>query len=210
MIPIGDFYLLSSTVLNKYIDYESVTFGILIADYRQQAAREYIINYMDVFHRRSGNTFDFFLPGYSQYNTYLNDDRVTRSIRVDGHYYHFSESLFIDFCEQINDIFGIEYTFNPMLILVSMKPGYLETVQYIVIELDDDEYGNVRRSGILFNSIFEIVKTDPDIQNISSTLLKSSIKESLIERIINTIDNPLLNEIGKVGNELKRFRINRL
>lgn len=63
MIPIGDFPLLCKKIINKYDDYEKITFGILLADPRQTESREYILNYLNLFNKESCGLFDFFVPG---------------------------------------------------------------------------------------------------------------------------------------------------
>ena len=55
------FESLSKKVLQKY-EGISITMGILIADYRQTDAREYILNYMNRFDELSGKYIDFYLP----------------------------------------------------------------------------------------------------------------------------------------------------
>lgn len=39
-------------------------FGVLICDVRQSKAKEYILNYIDVFNNRSGKFIDFYIPVY--------------------------------------------------------------------------------------------------------------------------------------------------
>lgn len=69
MNPTGSYLRFQNDLLDRYSNYEDsdfVTFGILIADPRQTAAREFIFNYLNVFDRESGDYFDFFIPGYTE------------------------------------------------------------------------------------------------------------------------------------------------
>ena len=146
MFPIGSYDRLFYDVIdNRYSDYDVVTFGILIADPRQTEAREYILNYLQVFHNASGELFDFYLPGYSsvQYG-----DLESFGITIDRTEYYFGKRLFLEFLQELNRNFGIQYTFNPMLILMSMKPGHLNTVEFIVTP--DLSYASIKIFILLF------------------------------------------------------------
>lgn len=70
MYPIGAYERLESELREaeeKLGTDARITFGILFADARQSRAKEYIINYMDIFDQKSGEYFNFFIPGYIEY-----------------------------------------------------------------------------------------------------------------------------------------------
>lgn len=206
MIPIGDYLLLQETIMNKYADYEQITFGILLADSRQTESREYILNYLNVFHKESGRLFDFFLPGYDQYYIGYTDD-LKCEIRIDNNRYYFSEEMFNDFCKKMKTNFGIQYTYNPMLILMSIVPGHLHTAEYIVIELDDNESHSARRSGLFFQKLFEIVRDNPDLKHIKVFMGMTELKGNMLETLIKDIAPSWLLPTVSIGRELRRFRI---
>lgn len=208
MFPTSSYKRLYNDIIDRYDTYsddEYVTFGILIADARQGEAREYILNYLNVFNKSSGKYFDFFIPGY-------NNDKWSggREIRLEDNKYYFCENLFVEFCENLHTDFGIKYTFNPMLILMTMKKGYKGTAKYIVIELDDyGDYG-VRRSGQLFLDIFEATKKSSNLNDIKDSLTGTYIKGNVLDSIINAIGQEWLCEIRRSSNELKRYKIKKL
>lgn len=68
MIPIGDYLLLQETIMSKYVAYDQITYGILLVDPRQTESREYLLNYLNVFHKESCGLDDFFLPEYLKRN----------------------------------------------------------------------------------------------------------------------------------------------
>ena len=76
MNPVRTFDQITQEILNKN-DFETITVGILIADGNQASARDYIINYMDMFDRKSGKFIDFFVPGYCE-NIFGNDVNIER------------------------------------------------------------------------------------------------------------------------------------
>ena len=206
MIPIGDFLLLKETIMDKYADYEQITFGILLADPRQTESREYILNYLAVFHKESGKLFNFFLPGYDQYyQGPANDSKC--EIRIDNNRYCFSEEMFNEFCKNMKSFWGIQYTYNPMLILMSIERGYLRTAKYIVIELDDNESHSARRSGLFFQKLFDIVRDNPDLKHIKVFMGMTEHKGNMLETLIKEIAPSWLLPTASIGRELRRFRI---
>lgn len=54
MNPVGTFDEICEKVLQKYKEDEVVTIGILVADWQQDEAKQYIVDYMDRFDRKSG------------------------------------------------------------------------------------------------------------------------------------------------------------
>ena len=207
MFPIGSYERLYYDILKRYKEYtntEYVTFGILIADPRQTEAREYILNYLDIFNRESGKFFDFFIPGYFQ-EFYESD----YNIQVGNITYGFNVKLFNEFCNNLKNDFDIQYTFNPMLILMSMPKGDKNRAQFVIIELDDyNDYG-IRRSGELFLKIFSIAKADNRLCEINNELRNTYIKGNAIESIINAIGSDWLSEITKKTKEINRYKIKR-
>lgn len=66
MNPIGKFDEICEKVLQKYEPDEVVTIGIIVADWQQDEARQYILDYMDRFDQKSGKYIDFYILGYYQ------------------------------------------------------------------------------------------------------------------------------------------------
>lgn len=208
MHPTGCFDRFESDILCRYDDYEEndfVTFGILIADPRQSEAREYIVNYLEVFNNESKNYFDFFIPGYSEFSWPADAKKL--NINIDEKEYYFSDELFYDFLTNLEKNFHIEYTFNPMLILMTMRPGQKNTAQYIVIELDNADRHGIRRSGMLFRKIFRVAKSNPQLDELQNMFQKTYIKGNWLNSIVNSLGPNWLIEINKTHSELRRYRI---
>ena len=206
MNPTGSFDRFKDDILTKYNDYEYgdiVTFGILVADPRQSEAKEYIYNYLDVFHKKSGRNFDFFIPGYTEYSC---SDSI-QAIILNRKKYYFDEKMFFDFLDKIEEKFKIEYTYNPMLILMSMELGNVASSEYIVLELDDTDKHNIRRSGVLFREIFQLAHTTKSLQDIHSGFIKTYLKGNLLNNILEILQQDSLLEIIKIGENFKKYRI---
>ena len=205
MFPTSTYARFQQEILERYSDYEDtdfVTFGILLADVRQTEAREYILNYLNRFDRRSGKFFDFFIPGYDKH-----DRDCGKSIKLLDTQYFFNSELFDEFCAKLEIDFSIHYTFNPMLILMSMKKGHKGSAQFVIIELDEYGQHGVRRSGKLFEDLFDASKSSAHLTDLRNNIVKTHLRGNLLDTIINAIAPNWLCEIKKQASELKRYRI---
>ncbi len=201
MYPTGDFDRLKYEVMEWYSGDDPVTFGILIADYDQTLAREYILNYLNIFDNRSNKYIDFFIPGYSEYET-SKSIKLTRTKKK----YFFDRNIFENFIEEFQRHFNYEYEFNPVLLLIEIKNKDFFNSKKIIIELDN-EYNDIRRAGVLFQKIFEIAKKYVEIQDFSRELKATYIKGACADSIVNAIDNSLLSEINEQRKNIRRFQI---
>lgn len=205
MNPTGSYERFEQDILNRFEEHDEesrITFGILIADPRQTEAREYILNYLNTFHIMSGKNFNFFIPGFLE-EPYLGGDKI----RIENKTYFFNERIFDGFCYKLYKKFNIVYTFNPMLVLMSMYKGRSETAEYIIIELDDYDTHGVRRSGNLFLEIFSAAEKDCSLDGLRESFLKTYVQGNALETIISAIGQDWLTEITKTSKELRRFRI---
>ena len=208
MIPTGSFMRFERDIIERYHDYgqdEYVTFGILIADPRQSDAKQYIYNYLDVFNQESDNCFDFFIPGYVEHN--WPDDAERINITVNNKEYYFSFELFKGFLTKIEECFKIECTFNPMLILMSMKPGCISTAKYFVIELDNVERHDIRRVGMVFRKIFKFAQSDPQLRDIHHRFITTYIKGNWLKHILTILEKDNLVELIHINENIAKYRI---
>lgn len=187
MFPTGDFKRMKNDILSRYADYsydEEITFGILIADYRQTEAREYILNYLQIFDNVSNKYFDFFIPGYSEYA--YRDNVVPFTFRDKT--YHFIDSLYMEFLQELTNYFNIDIPYEPVLLLVSMQKGHWGSAKYIAIQLNKIPDG-IRQSGKLFQRIFEVAKSSPSLKSIRNEYKKTYIRGNLLDSILSFIQD---------------------
>ncbi|MBR1702708.1 MAG: hypothetical protein IJ716_12205 [Lachnospiraceae bacterium] len=228
MEPVSDFDEISKEILKNYRDGEVITIGILLADGQQDEAKQYIINYMDRFDRKSGKYIDFYIPGYYELNTenvqihrkyhpnsYFKRDEVKKElafyIRRNQTAYYFDKFLFDDFIEEMNSRMGIEYTYNPMLILVEVNMnknrGNIEFQDKMVIELDEDSNRGLRRSGQLFDEIFSIAKQQVKLDRFEKDVRMYYIKGKAVENFIRILSGSWLEAVTDIVSDVHRFRI---
>lgn len=227
---VTDFETLSKKVLEKYADEVCVTMGILIADYRQSEAREYILNYLNRFDELSGKYIDFYLPGYYMFTKDSKDEWEKRQHynmcvsrhcsmhdpiyldRTDAPYY-FDDYLFEDFLREFNKKTGVSYTYNPMLILIEVKKeryrGQIQFQDRIVIELDENTSRGIRRSGQLFEAIFDIAKRESNLHRFGRALKIKYIKGNAVQKIASMLDGNLIEAISESAEGIMTYRIKR-
>jgi len=202
----GDYDRLRYEVLERYRDSDiPVTFGVLIADYDQRESQEFILNYLDRFHRRSGKLFDFFIPGYV--SGYHSADM--KRVKYGGKEYYWQKGLFDSFLEQFEKQFGIRYEYNPMLILMehSNVEGYRG--KRIIIDLCEEPHG-VRKAGVLFDKIFSIAEEYVSIEEFSENLASMYMKGALTDTIVAALgifDNGALSQLPERMSRARRYRL---
>lgn len=191
-------------IYREYKEDDDISFGVLCASYNQTEAREYIYEFLDDFDEESGDYYDFFIPGFQECKEEKAADIVLERTNKK---YKFDRKVYKDFCDNFFNFYGISKTYNPMLILMSVKPGRMGEAQYIIIELDTCNSCGVKRSGVFFKQIFELAKKEVNVRAMKNNFIKNYIKGNWMESIINFLSGEIVQEINKVGREIKRYRI---
>lgn len=203
MYPVNTYEEIGKEIFEKYQDFDAVTVGILVADGEQDDALQFIMHYMDIFDRNSGNYFDFFIPGYYEEGGenpkgYHPNANIGYAVGKSVFYlsrnntsYYFDRMVFNEFVFNMQTSMGIEYTYNPMLILVEIKKdkcrGELKYQDKIVIELDSDSQAGVRRAGQLFDAIFEEAKRSTGLKRFGNRVKIYFIKGRAVKTITRAL-----------------------
>lgn len=208
---------------------ETITVGILVADGDQNDAKKYIINYMDTFDEKSGKYIDFYIPGYYENstdedsdiarkyhpNSYVrkaeNLDQYAFSLQRTGASYYFDRILFESFLNDMEKRMGIRYTYNPMLILVeinkSLYRGEIEYQKKLVIELDEDPNMGLRRTGQLFDAIFDSAKKYVHLDRFGEQVRMYYIKGKAINNIVKVLQGEWIEAVADLAADILRFRL---
>lgn len=95
--------------------------GILLVRPAHKIAREEILSDLENFHIKSGDSIDFFLPGYGAYwdDRYSKDKQVVATIR-DVEWY-FSNQLFLQFVRELEKSIKWSYSGECELLLLSVE-----------------------------------------------------------------------------------------
>ena len=201
MWPVGTYERMVYDIKARENPYLPVTFGVLIADYRQQKAREYILNYISRFDKLTGKYINFYLPGYLEERDYGCD-----GIDIRGLQYKFSPQEYMKFLESFSYDFDIDYPYNPVLVLIEYDRGHFKFSRKITIELDSDG-SKIEQSGRLIERIVDIAKEYISLDDFSTRLTRDAVGSSLLERIIEATNNAMLVSISKGVNDAMRYRI---
>lgn len=171
MWPLGSYDRMVHEIKRRENKDIPVTFGILIADYRQQINREYILNYIEQFNYKSDRYINFYLPGYLE--QHLSDKN--EKIIIDNKEYYFSVSIYNEFLRKLEQDFNIGYPYTPILLLIEYDKGHFNMSKKIRIELDN-ESTNIKKTGNLFEGIFSISQKEVSLKGIASNLKKRRIQ----------------------------------
>lgn len=204
MWPLGQYDRLVHEIKRREDNSIPVTFGLLVADFNQQRCRDYILNYIDRFDYKSDRYINFYLPGYLEEDFHGNNEKIT----IKKKNYYFGREVYLKFLNKLEDDFMIDYPYNPVLILLEYARGHFSKTKRIIIELDSDG-SDIKKAGELFEKIFEIAKKSVSIQDFSKSLQKNSLKQGILDRIIEGIDNSYLTAIYTQTKEVRKYKLNK-
>ena len=156
MWPIGTYERFLRKIKGQENYGEKVNYyGVLFCDVRQSKAKEYILNYLDVFNCRSGKFIDFYIPGYiSGDEFYKNKSDQEKEISISNKRYIFYQDEYRKFCTAFEKDFDVEFPFSSTLVLMEYKKGDFSTARKMIFELEDRETG-IKSAGRLFLKIFK-------------------------------------------------------
>lgn len=212
MWPIGTYkHFLRKIKGQEEIEKKVEYFGVLFCDVRQAKAKEYILNYLDVFHNCSGKFIDFYIPGYIPKSDYVweNSDGV---ISINKKKFLFNFDIYKEFCTSFEHDFGVKFPFSARLVILEYKKGNFSRARKIVINLEDSEEG-IKSAGELFLKIFNCAEDGEMEQTLSSlsNYLSKNDKRGMIGASTKTVLNffsididPIINQYQKVS----KFKIN--
>ncbi|MNW65202.1 hypothetical protein D3C74_435600 [compost metagenome] len=86
------------------------------------------------------------------------------------------------------------------------EQGNFKRTKRIIIELDN-EGADIKKTGELFETIFDIAKKNVNIMDFSKTLTKKELGNGLFDRIVEIIDIKLLKEIVDNHSKVKKYKI---
>ncbi|MBS6221384.1 hypothetical protein [[Clostridium] symbiosum] len=179
-------------------------FGILLCDIRQAKAKEYILNYLEVFDDESSENIDFYIPGYILRDN--NGKTDNSSISIKGKYYKYDEQEYFKFCKKLEYDFNVLFPFSATLVLMEYLGGDFSNARKMIFELESSEEG-IRSAGKFFIEIFRIAAEGNMGQTLDeiSRRLSGESKKGIILAGGKTIMNffgvdvePIINQLGEI------------
>ncbi|MEK4348695.1 hypothetical protein [Paenibacillus sp. FSL P4-0184] len=104
-------------------------------------------------------------------------------IKIKDKKYYFIEDKYTEFLEKLETDFDLEYIYNPRLILMEYEQGNFKRTKRIIIELDN-EGADIKKTGELFETIFDIAKRNVNIKDFSKVLTLHEFENGLFDRIV--------------------------
>lgn len=106
---------------------------------------------------------------------------------------------------------GISYVYNPMLILVEVNKavayGQIEYQDKLVIDLDDGTSPGIRRSGVLFEAIFDIAKQEVRLDRFGKEIRMCYLKGNAVKTIASILDGSLIEPLTDTIEGILKYRI---
>jgi hypothetical protein len=202
MWPLGQYERLVHEIKRRENNDIPVTFGLLVADFHQQKCKEYILNYIGRFDYKSDQYINFYLPGYLEEDYFNKNEKIT----IKQKDFYFNREIYLNFIDKLEMDFGIDFPYNPVLILMEYDSGNFNMTKRIVIELDSNG-SDIKQVGEMFERIFKIAKEIVSINDFSKSLMKDGFKGGLLDKIIEGIDISYLTAIYNKTKEVIKYRI---
>lgn len=212
MVPFGSFGRFKCIVhqIEKTSFEFPVTIGILICDGRQQCCRDYILNYVDIFHGISGPCINFYMPGYCEES----DTRAMKKNRygkfyeecyeLAGNNIYFSYIYFKEFITIIEKQYNIQYQGIPELILVEVYKGRIHWERKMRFCLQSVSERNYASAYAFIRKILYYSRQCVSIDDYSNKGRNAMLKESILSVIKNNL--PDYVKIISENDEIYRIK----
>ncbi|MEG1173135.1 MAG: hypothetical protein RSD40_02255 [Bacilli bacterium] len=206
MYPVGtyeDFKIKVAIKENKGI---TSIFGVLFLNYNQQGAKEYIVDFLDIFHKNSGSYINFYVPGYiKEGNQYQVNDRKKIDVGLDGESYYFSLEEYKKICSQFKDIYKIKFPFNPMLLICEINGNHeILEEKKLVINLHDDK-NSIENASKKIEQVIQFSKNGVNnTKEMNKKILFQDFKEYFTNGIFEDVDNPWIKVVNNVYKIAKK------
>ncbi|QPI68550.1 hypothetical protein IR194_04470 [Exiguobacterium sp. PBE] len=169
--------------IRKKRDTKTQIIGILIANPGTEFVRENILNRISQFHHRSGESMNFYFPGYGAYwhDSIPDSENVCK---IDSIQWSFSNKLYSDFIFHLEEVSKYSYSGETELLLLEISGNELRFDNVLVFWLDRMVADGVIYSvSNFFEEIFKITKSGSSIFSLSDTLALRGIGGSMLDLV---------------------------
>lgn len=177
--------------------------GILITRPQLPVGKQ-IMNDLSYYHFRTGNSINFYLPGYCAYCEYPDSETVTV---VAGEKWCFSDKMFVSFIEDLEKNTKWKYSGESELLLVEWRNGricFQNTMQFYLDKMIRDKV--IDAVNQFFENLFRMTKDASSLKKISNNLGKNKFYE--VSRDILLEKMPL--EMGNIFKQEKYFCVSNI
>lgn len=203
MNPAGSLEGFQQDVRYRYRNIPQTIVGILLAYPTDDVALP-ILNHIDYFHVRSGDLFDFYLPGYLNTETWC-PHYYSPAFTIEGCKVNFCIKWYVEFIDYFNkNIPRYYFSGDPELMLFNVNHGCIDYSRKILFNLKE-----LQSNGHMdFNTLFEkIHKCIEDTKYKSTDQLTAELGTDIIsDSILDTLKGLITKRISFLKNYEKNRR----
>lgn len=146
-----------------------------------------IMSDLNYYHHFSGESINFFLPGYGAYwyGTYPDGKVVTK---IDGVEWSFSDRMFVEFIKDLEAHSSWQYSGESELLLVEYTNGVLLFDKILQFHLDNMLRDHIITSiGAFFQKLFRESKGDKSLNKLSNRLGRKTVSQVAMEAVLKAL-----------------------
>lgn len=162
---------------------EQDTIGILLTRPTSKTGKD-IVETLPYYHHRSGQSINFYLPGYGAYwyGAYPDEKNVTM---IDGTQWSFSNQKYVEFIEAIEEHSRWKYSGESELLLIEYANGKLDYSNVLKFHLDamlrDEAIPSIN---VFFESIFRYASRQKNLTQISDITGLKTLGQIMMDCIL--------------------------
>lgn len=176
------------------------TVGILITGPELPTGKD-ILSSLEYYHFRTGNSVNFYLPGYGAYWGEKYDDQKTVTT-IDNIKWYFSNKMFVQFVSELEQHTKWKYSGESELLLVDIRQGilsYNSSMQFYLDSMLRD--GVIESVNLFFESLFRMCRNQQTMEQISNSFGMDKVKQMNSDALLANL--PL--GLGKLYTQEKYF-----
>lgn len=180
------------------------TIGILITRPDLHTGNS-ILKSLNYFHHLTGNSINFYLPGYG---AYWSDDRypdMNNVARINGIDWSFSYKSFVDFIAALEDVSRWKYSGESELLLIPYHDEMLDFSEVAVFHLDammND--GTISSVSSFITGLSRCVKRDNSVPGITARGAVKCASKTVIDEIMDKLPTYISKSLSREKHYLCR------
>lgn len=203
MIPVDSYDSMINEIRHRETNLVPTTVGVLLVDYNFRYAKEILQPALKWLNQLSGNTINFYLPGYGKD---YNRTRRKPKYCFENNDYVFCDRIYQEFQLKFSSDFNVDYTIAPTLILFEFGYESLYNSSKIIIDLTE-ELTDIKNIELFFKEIVQQAKKSPDLWGHSNALQLNGLVKTLPDILDDIINQNYLKAVFSTIKEIRRYKI---
>ncbi len=203
MIPVDSYDSMINEIRHRETKLVPTTVGVLLVDYNFRYAKEILQPALKWLNQLSGDTINFYLPGYERV---FNGTRGNLKYRFENNDYVFFGRIYQEFQLKFSQEFCVEQAISPTLILFEYGYESLCNSPKILIDLTE-ELASVKNIEQLFKEIVQQAKKSPDLLGHSNALQFKGLMKRMPDILDDMIRQKYIKAAYSAIKEIRRYKI---